>query len=145
VEPRDGRVQRRASALGKLCTSLVGLATHASRGCPGLARLRVGTTTKRSQSYGEEERRRMSPRHPCARTRSGYTTCSVVRCRRHGLDPRLAARVPPIVGARPTPSARVPCSYGYAFGAPRPALAARVPLRRHGAYNETRQTCAELP
>jgi hypothetical protein len=64
----------------------------------------------------------MSPRHPCARTRGGYTTLSVVSCRRHGPDPRLAARVPPVVGARPTPSARVPRSYGYAFGASRPGL-----------------------
>ena len=73
----------------------------------------------------------MSPRHPCARTRSGCTTLSVVGCRRHGPDPRLAARVPPVVGAPRR-------SYGYAFGAP-------PRIRRHGARNEARQTSAELP
>jgi hypothetical protein len=65
----------------------------------------------------------MSPRHRCARSRSGYTNLSVVGCRRHGPVS--------VVGAPRR-------SYGYAFGAP-------PRIQSHGACNETRQTCAELP
>jgi hypothetical protein len=72
----------------------------------------------------------MSPRHPCALNRSGYLSLAAVGCGRHGLVS--------VVG----PPRR---SYGYAFGAPRPALAARVPRQGHGARNEARQTSAELP
>ena len=45
----------------------------------------------------------------------------------------------------PWGSSALPRSYGYAFGAPRPALAARVPRPGHGARKEARQTSGELP
>jgi hypothetical protein len=79
----------------------------------------------------------MSPRHPCARIRSGYFALPVVGCGRHGL---LS-----VVGAPRR-------SYGYAFGAPRPTPSARVPRPGHGApgthataWVEAHQTSAELP
>jgi hypothetical protein len=79
----------------------------------------------------------MSPRHPCARNRSGCMSLEVVGCGRHGLVC--------VVGARPTPSARVPRSYGYAFGAPPSIQGHGAPGTHAPAWVEARHTCAELP
>ena len=97
-----------------------GRATHAPRGCPGLARFREGTTTSRSQSYGEEERRRMRPQPPCAQL-LGRVSLRRAGLRRHGPIS--------VVGA----SCR---SYGYAFTAP-PRIWGGTRRRRVGARNAT--------
>ena len=80
----------------------------------------------------------MCPRHPCAHNRSAHASFWVVGYWRHGPTHALRARVPLVVDAPRR-------SYGYAFGSSRPTPAAWVPLWGHGASNEARHACAELP
>ncbi|MFQ5538523.1 MAG: gamma-glutamyltransferase, partial [Gemmatimonadota bacterium] len=51
----------------RMAADLGACPSHAVGRAQGVLRvLMVGTTTRRSCSYGKEERRRMSPQHPCA-------------------------------------------------------------------------------